>query len=714
VGEEKEKCKRGAKIQRIIQDQRIFDMRLLATFVLTLALCASAPGQEYTIRTFAGGAVLNNAPATSVRLTQSAAGVAVDGAGNMYFPENGWNVVLRMDAATGILTRFAGNGTAGYSGDNGPATSAELNTVGGVGADAAGNVYIADTQNNRIRKVSNGIITTVAGSAFQGYSGDGGPATSARLNQPFGVAVDASGNLYIADSENYVIRKVSNGTIATFAGNGTDGYSGDNGPATSATLGLPLSVAVDAAGNVYAVTDVVRKISNGIITTFAGMNGTTGYSGDNGPATSATFFYATAVAADASGNVYIADMDNNAIRKVSKGVITTFAGNGTKGYSGDHGPAAAGELNMPNGVAVDASGNVYIADSGNARIRKVSNGAIATVAGGASVSFGDNGPATGAALYQPSGVAVDASGDVYIVDYFDNAIRKVSNGVITTFAGNGTFGYSGDNGPATSAALNQPYGVAVDASGNVYIADTNNSVVRKVSGGVISTIAGNGKYGYSGDNGPAASAQLCAPTGVAVDTAGNVYIADNNCSAIRKVSNGIITTFAGNGTRGYSLDNGPAASTQLNSPIAVAVDASGDVYIADAGIDNNAIRVVTNGWITTFAGNGTNAYWGDGGPAASAGLFAPMGVTADAAGNVYISEGGPVDVIRKVSNGVIATIAGNGTRGYSGDNGPATGAELNGPMGLAVDAAGRVYIADAANQVIRVLIPDFRLHRQPY
>jgi hypothetical protein len=608
--------------------------------------------------------------------------VAVDGAGNTYFAANAWNVVFRVDAATGELTRLAGNGTSGYSGDNGPATSAELNGVMGVAADAAGDVFIADTQNNRIRKVSNGVITTIAGNGFLGYSGDGGPAPSAELNQPFGVAVDASGNVYIADSENYVVRKVSNGVITTFAGNGAYPavFSGDNGPATNAVLGLPFSVAVDRSDNVYIVAGgVIRKVSNGVITTFAGVYGTTGYAGDNGPATSATFDYPTSVAVDASGNVYLADMDNNAIRKVSNGAITTFAGNGTSGYSGDHGPPAAAELNHPNGVAVDTLGNVYIADSGNGRIRKVSNGAIATIAGGASVSFGDNGPAASAALYQPGGVAVDASGKVYIADTFDNAIRKVSNGVITTFAGNGTFGYSGDNGPATSAALNEPYGVAVDASGNVYIADTNNTVIRKVSGGVITTFAGNGRYGYSGDSGPAASAQLCAPMGVAVDTAGNVYIADNNCSVIRKVSDGIITTFAGNGTRGYSLDSGPATSTALNSPVAVAVDASG--------------------------------YWGDGGPATSAGLFAPTGVAVDPAGNVYISEGGPINVIRKVSNGVIATIAGNESRGYSGDNGPATSAELNGPMAVAVDADGSVYIADDGNDVIRVLVPNWRRPR---
>jgi hypothetical protein len=522
-------------------------------------------------------------------------------------------------------------------------------------------VYIADTGNNRIRRVSNGIITTIAGNGFLGYSGDGGPATSAQLNTPWGVAVDPSGNVYIADTENYVVRKVSNGAIATFAGNGTNpaGYTGGNGPAVNAVLDLPFRVAVDASGNVYIVAGgVIRKVSNGAITTFAGTYGTTGYSGDNGPATSAAFDYLTSVAVDASGNVYAADMDNNAIRKISKGVITTFAGNGTQGYSGD------------------------------------------------------NGPPTGAALYQPNGVAVDTFGNLYIADYGDNAIRKVSRGAITTLAGNGTYGYSGDNGPATSAALNQPSGVAVDGSGNVYIADTNNSVIRKVSGGVITTFAGNGIYGYSGDNGAASSARLCAPTGVAVDTAGNVYIADAACSVVRKVSNGIITTFAGNGTRGYSLDNGPAASTALNVPVAVAVDGSGNVYVADAGVDNNAIREVSNGEMTTFAGNGTNGYSGDGGPAASAGLFAPNGVAVDLLGNVYIAEGGPINVIRKVSNGVISTIAGNETSGYSGDNGPATRAELNGPMAVAADATGRVYIADSANEVIRVLIPDLP-HRRP-
>jgi sugar lactone lactonase YvrE len=345
-------------------------------------------------------------------------------------------------------------------------------------------------------------------------------------------------------------------------------------------------VAVDTAGNVYiadAGNNVIREVSSGVITTFAGTKGTIGYSGDNGPAIGATFDYPAGVAADGSGNVYIADIDNNAIRKVAKGVMTTFAGDGTSGYSGDNGPPPGAELNHPGGVAVDGAGNVYIADMTNNVIRKVSKGAIATLAGGGSVIFGDNGPAKDAALFSPFGVAADASGNVYIADTSDNAIRKVSDGVITTFAGSGIYGYSGDNGAAIGAALNQPYDVAADASGNVYIADTLNNVIRKVSNGVITTFAGNGCCypGETGDNLAATSVALRSPTGVAVDSAGNVYIADLGNNVVRKVSNGAITTIAGNGTRGYSGDGGPATSAAFIMPSAVAVDASGSVYILE-------------------------------------------------------------------------------------------------------------------------------------
>jgi uncharacterized protein (TIGR03437 family) len=315
---------------------------------------------------------------------------------------------------------------------------------------------------------------------------------------------------------------------------------------------------------------------------------------------------------------------------------------------------------------------------------------INTFAGNGTFGYsGDNGPATSAQLNQPWGVAVDAAGNVYIADTVNNRIRKVANGVISTVAGNGTLGYSGDDGPATSAQLSWPAGVAVDSAGNLYVADQNNFRIRKVSNGVITTVAGNGMPGYSGDNGPATSAKLYGPVGVAVDSAGNLYIADQPNNRIRKVSNGVITTVAGNGpdlygNGGYSGDNGPATSARLNWPEGVAVDFAGNLFIAD--YRNNRIRKVSNGVITTAI------YWDY-----------PQGVGVDAAGNLFIADN--YGRISKLSNGVITTVAGTGTQGFSGDNGPATGAQLSSPVGVAVEAAGNVYVADFGNNRIRVLVP---------
>jgi uncharacterized protein (TIGR03437 family) len=332
---------------------------------------------------------------------------------------------------TYTIHTLAGNGTQGFGGDNGLATSARLNGPAGVGVDSAGNVYIGDSGNNRVRKVSNGVITTVAGSGTFGFSGDNGPATGAQLYQPMGVAVDSAGNLYIADNLNSCIRKVSNGVITTVAGTATPGDGG--------------------------------------------------FGGDNGPAASARLFWPEGVAVDSAGNLYIADTYNNRVRRVSNGVITTVAGNGTEGFGGDNGPATSAQLGQPSGVAVDAAGNVYIADQDSNRIRKVSNGVITTVAGngawGLSGFNGDNGPATSAQL-EAAGVAVDTAGNLYIADSDNQRIRKVSNGVITTVAGTGTQGFSGDNGAATSAELDYPWGIAVDSSGNVYIGDEGNNRVR--------------------------------------------------------------------------------------------------------------------------------------------------------------------------------------------------------------------------------------------
>jgi trimeric autotransporter adhesin len=322
----------------------------------------------------------------------------------------------------------------------------------------------------------------VAGDAGKVRLMDGGQAKLAVLDNPYGVAVDASGNIYIADTYNYRIRLVtkSTGIITTVVGTGSYGYSGDGGLATSALLRTPYSVAVDASGNIYiAYSDslCIRLVtkSTGIITTVAG-NGTRGYSGDGGLATSTTLGYPYGVAVDASGNIYIAGSGIHRIRLVTKstGIITSVAGTGSYGYSGDGGLATSATFNDPNGVAVDASGNIYIADSGNHRIRLVmkSTGIITSVAGTGSYGYsGDGGLATSAALSRPYGVAVDASGNIYIADTYNYRIRLVtkSTGIITTMAGGGTldYDYDGDGGLATSATLGRPYVVAVDASENI-------------------------------------------------------------------------------------------------------------------------------------------------------------------------------------------------------------------------------------------------------
>ncbi len=686
-----------------------FLLNALIVISLTTAALAAGPGD---IITFAGGGVGDNGPATSASLNYPG-GVAVDSSGNFYIADT-TNQRIRKVSSGGTITTVAGNGIGGFSGDGGQATFASLSNPSGVAVDGSGNLYIADQGNQRIRMVSaGGTITTVAGSGTRGYSGDGGPATSANFWNPVGVAVDGNGNLYIADSNNNRIRMVSaGGTITTVAGNGGNVYSGDGGPAASASLSYPYAVAIDGSGNLY-IADLmnrrIRKVSaDGTITTVAG-NGTPVYSGDGGPAASASLQSPYGVAVDGGGNFYIADYYNQRTRKVSAdGTITTVAGNGANGFSGDGGPAASARLSYPSGVAMDGSGNLYIADQYNQRIRMVSaGGTITTVAGsGATVYFGDSGPATSASLSNPSGVVVDGGGNLYIADPNNNRIRKVSaGGTISTVAGNGIYGFSGDGGPAASASLSFPFGVATDGGGNLYIADSNNNRIRKVSAeGTITTVAGNGAAGFSGDGGPAISASFSFPIGVAVDSGGNLYIADLYNHRIRKVSaGGTITTVAGNGIYGFSGDGGPATSASLLYPYGLAVDGSGNLYIADDS--NQRIRKVSaGGTITTVAGNGTTGFSGDGGPATSASFLHPEGVAVDGSGNLYIADSNNRRIRKVSAGGTITTVAGNGGFGLSGDGGPAASATLSYAQGVAIDGSGNLYIADSSNNRIRKVI----------
>ncbi len=721
----------------------------------------------------------------------------------------------------------AGNGGAGFSADDIPATSAELDNPGAVALDTQGNVEIADTANNRIRVVAqstgtfygqamtDGFTYTVAGDGTAGYTGDAIPAVSAELNSPSGVALDAHGNLVIADTANNRIRVVaqSNGTfygqsmtdgdIYTVAGDGTAGYTGDAQSAVTAELNAPSGVALDAHGNLVIADTANNRIrvvaqSNGTfydrtmvdgdVYTVAGT-GAAGYSGDLGQAVSATLDGPRTVALDAQGNLVIADTGNNSIRVVAQGngtfyglsmmnaSIYTIAGDGTPGYVADNVPAASTELHSPGGVALDAQGNVVIADTGNNRIRVVAESTgsfygqamtdedIYTVAGAGPAGYtGDGIPAVTSELDSPGGVALDTHGNLVIADTANQRVRVLATSTgpfyglamtardIYTSAGTGVGGYSLGDGIAatTSAELAQPDDVIVDPQGNLVIADTANNRIRVVAqssgtfygqamtAGDIYSVVGTVTGGYNGDDRTAVTAELNAPSGVALDAHGNLVIADSANQRIRVVAEtsgtfygqamtaGDIYTVAGDGASGYNQGDGIlAVSAELSSPGGVAVDAQGNVVIADTG--NERVRVLSTstgtfygqsmiaGNIYTVAGDGTTGYTADAVPAVTSELFNPGGVAIDAQGNVVIADTGN-DRVRVLStstgtfygqpmtDGDIYTAAGDGTAGYNGDGISATtAAEIHNPGGVAIDAQGNLVIADTFNDRIRVV-----------
>jgi len=695
--------------------------RLLGCVVPLIALAAEAAvAQQYVISTVAGGGPTPT-PVPAVSAAVTPVGVAADSSGNIYFSSSGLDgspkSVFRMDT-NGGLARLAGNGREGFLGDGGPALNAELSLPGLIALSRSGDLYIVESMDNRIRKVSAaGIITSIAGtSGYNGYSGDGGPASEAMLSLPSGLAVDAAGNVYFTDSGNHRIRRISpDGTIQTIAGNGSSGNTGDGGPALQAAIGLSLTslggVALDANGALYFTVDsLIRRVSaNGIITTVAGT-GVPGTAGDGGPALSAQLLYPSGLAFDGAGNLYISG--GSEVRKVSAaGIITTVAGTSVSGFSGDGGLANRAQLNGALGVAVDGGGNLFIADVGNNRLRRVSpSGTISTVAGnGLRIYLGEGGPATAAQLDGPMFVTVDGGNNLLISDYDGQMIRKVSaTGIITTVAGIGGPVITRavrDGQTAISAQIGRPAGLAADPKGNVFVSDSDNACVWKIgTDGLITRVAGNFNLAYSGDGGLAVNAGFITPWGLALDNAGNLYIADENSRRIRKVSTtGIIQTVAGNGAAGFSGDGGPATMASLNSPQSVAVDANGNLYITDFA--NARIRKVSpDGIISTVAGNGSIGYAVDGVPATRSPLSLPFGLTLDPGGNLYFSDG----LVHKVSpDGILTTIAGNlaisNQIGYSGDGGPATAAGL-GPLGLAMGSNGNIYVA-AGDGAVRMLQP---------
>ena len=628
-------------------------------------------GQQFVISTIAGGAP----PPTPAGAPDSSIGdpprVAVDSARNIYF--GALHSIFKVDP-TGSLTRIAGTGRSGNTGDGGPAVNAQLNSPDGIAVDGGGNIYVADRSGGIRRITPDGNIN-----AF----------STANCS---GLAVDSAGNLYGADSaDNLIIRFTPDGQSATIAGNGNADFTGDGGPAVNAALNMPRGVAVDSAGNIYiadTLNNRVREVTpDGNIMTIIGT-GKSSYSKDATPALKAGLFLPTDVAVDNSGNLFIADYGNCLIREIVNGVIVTVAG-GIQAAPPVIGQAAvSGQFSGATGLAVDAAGVIYFAEGsegtgsdlsdGDFRIWKVTtDGLLFSAAGDGIRNYsGDNGPATAAQLDTPASLALDSSGNLYVADALNHRIRRVgTDGTITTVAGNGSQGFSGDGGPAAGAQLDTPRGVAVDAAGDLYIADSGNNRIREVTpDGTISTIAGNGNPAFYGDGGPAMAAAFKFPTAITLDSAGNIYVADTLTYRVREITtDGNINTIAGDGT-----------PKGLNLPVAVAVDARGNVYISEQ--DSGLVReVASGGAISTIAT-----------------LKAASGLALDSSGNLYIADSGG-QMVYQLSGGSATPIAGTGTCCYSGDSGPALNAQLSSPWGLAIDASGHIYVADSGNNAIRML-----------
>jgi trimeric autotransporter adhesin len=543
----------------------------------------------------------NNALAINAELA-SPSGVAVDSEGNIYISDQINCNIKKINKATGIITRVAGKdwGDSGFSGDNDLAINARLLSPARLAIDANDNLYIVDTGNQRIRKVtkSTGLITTIAGSGNYGYAGDGALAVEASFANPTDVAVDNAGNVYVCDYQNSRIRRVNaaTGIITTIAGSGTAGYSGDDNLAILASLQEPVGILIDNGGNLIIADTYnqrIRKVDavTGFITTIAGT-GEAGFA--DGPSNQAKLNVPQGLAEDANGNLYFSEYQNRRVRKLANSTVTTIAGNG--GYFGDGGLATKASLRFPEGVAVGTDGVIYLADVINNRIRKVdANGIISTVCGSDVMGFnGDGGLAIDAEIRWPKGLTLDQDGNLYFSDSQNNRVRRIdkTTGIINTIAGNGQPTSSGDGQQATNASLINPLGLTFDGNGNLYIVEHNDHKVRKVAAnGIITTVAGTGIGGFSGDGGLATNAQLFYPTNTEIDIDGNLLIADRSNNRIRKVN---LTTLEINTF--INFQNYP----NLNSPTDVVL-LNNDLFVSDYRSIHKWSR--TNGELILFAGN---------------------------------------------------------------------------------------------------------------
>jgi hypothetical protein len=624
---------------------------------------------------------------TAARFSEPA-GVTTDSAGNIYVADYGNNNIRKITPA-GVVTTLAG--MAGVEGDaDGTGMAATFDGLNGIATDSAGNVYVADVANENIRKITpDGMVTTLAGLA--GISGIAdGIGAAASFVSPSGIATDNAGNVYVADARTDIISKITPaGVVTTLAGQ-VNVVGSTDGTGTTASFNQPYGIAVDSENNIYVAdtyNHTIRKITpDGMVTTLAGLAGISGSADGIGAA--ASFVSPSGIATDNAGNVYVTDVANENIRKIAlAGVVTTLAG--TAGVTGNtDGAGGAASFSSPRGVAADNAGNVYVADFGNSAVRKITaRGVVTTFAGGsAPVTGSADGTVTAASFNGPRGVAADSAGNVYVADYLNGTIRKITPaGMVTTLAGQVNVVGSTD-GTGAAANFGNLFGISADRAGNVYVTDS--TTIRKVTpAGVVTTLAGLADATGNAD-GTGAAARFYFPFDVSVDSTGNVYVADTFNNTIRKITPvGVVTTLAGTAGVKGSADKTGAAASFLN-PFGIATDGTGNVYVADTG--NNTIRKITSaGVVTTLAGKAgvTGSVDGTG---VAASFNSPEAITVDSAGNVYVADTGNSTVRKITPGGVVTTVV--GVPEQAGFAAGALPGILSKPYGLAISGTS-LYIS---------------------
>jgi len=687
--------------------------RSLVLLVLLAVFATGASAQSLTATTVAGSP--SNLPGwydgtgSDARFSHPFS-VTVDSSGNVYVADT-WNHTIRMTTPAGVVTTLAG--LAGTSGStDGTGSVARFNRPGGVAVDNNDNIYVADALNHTIRRITPaGVVTTIAGLAGSAGSTDG-TGIAARFDEPFGVVVDSSGNVYVADSRNHTIRMITPaGVVTTLAGlAGTFGST--NGTGNAARFYGPFGVALDNLGNICvadAYNHTIRKVTPaGVVTTFAGLPGFSGIS--NGSGSSARFNSPYGVTADSNGNLYVADASNHTIRMITPAAMVTTLAGYPGAYSGYYdGAGSNARFRHPSGIAVDTSGDLYVADSFNHSIRKVTPAAqwvVTTLAGVGGGNGEVDGTGSAARFQWPQSVAADSNGNVYVADTLNHTIRMITPaGVVSTFAG--TAGVSGStDGAGSVARFNRPIGVDVDSSGNVYVADTWNDTIRKITpAGVVTTLAGTAGSSGSTD-GTGSAAQFTRPHDLAVDSNGNVFVADTINHTIRMITPaGVVSTFAGTaGVSGSSDGTGPAG--RFMRPAGVGVDINDNVFVADT--DNHTVRMITPAAVvTTLAGSaGSTGNTDDTGNAARFNL--PTDVAVDSSGNVYVADTNNHTVRMITPAGVVSTPVGM-AGSFSSTDGTGSVARFYELRAVTVDSNDNIFVADSRNHTIRkcvASIPD--------